>query len=62
MPVLFIGHGSPMNGIENAICSQTLAAIAEKIPTQKSVLVISAHWLRSLLENYLILDTLKKIK
>ncbi|MFC6100144.1 4,5-DOPA-extradiol-dioxygenase [Olivibacter domesticus] len=45
MPVLFIGHGSPMNGIENNIYSQTWAAMAEKIPTPKSVLVISAHWL-----------------
>lgn len=45
MPVLFIGHGSPMNGIENNIYSQTWAAIAKEIPTPKSVLVISAHWL-----------------
>lgn len=45
MPVLFIGHGSPMNGIENNIYSQTWAAMAEKIPAPKSVLVISAHWL-----------------
>lgn len=45
MPVLFIGHGSPMNGIENNMYSQTWVDIARKIPTPKSVLVISAHWL-----------------
>ncbi len=45
MPVLFIGHGSPMNGIETNIYSETWAEVAGKIPTPTSVLVISAHWL-----------------
>jgi len=45
MPVLFIGHGSPMNGIEHNIYSQTWGDMAKKIPTPNSVLVISAHWL-----------------
>ncbi|MEH6308761.1 4,5-DOPA dioxygenase extradiol [Olivibacter sp. CPCC 100613] len=45
MPVLFIGHGSPMNGIEHNVYSENWRNIAKKIPTPVSVLVISAHWL-----------------
>ena len=45
MPVLFIGHGSPMNGIEDNIFSRRWKTLASEIPTPKAVLVISAHWL-----------------
>jgi 4,5-DOPA dioxygenase extradiol len=45
MPVLFIGHGSPMNGIENNVFSNYWKQLAKQIPTPKAVLVISAHWL-----------------
>ncbi len=44
MPVLFIGHGSPMNGIEDNEFSKRWASIAKEIPTPKAVLVVSAHW------------------
>lgn len=44
MPVLFIGHGSPMNGIEDNEFSSKWAGIAKDIPQPKAVLVISAHW------------------
>ncbi|MFM6948517.1 MAG: 4,5-DOPA dioxygenase extradiol [Aquirufa sp.] len=44
MPVLFIGHGSPMNGIEDNDFSKRWSSIAKQIPTPKAVLVISAHW------------------
>lgn len=44
MPVLFIGHGSPMNGIENNAFSTTWAGMARDIPQPKAVLVVSAHW------------------
>src|SRR6188768_2893754 len=44
MPVLFIGHGSPMNGIEDTEFSKRWAAMAKEIPTPKAVLVVSAHW------------------
>jgi 4,5-DOPA dioxygenase extradiol len=44
MPVLFIGHGSPMNGIENNAFSTIWAAMARDIPQPKAVLVVSAHW------------------
>lgn len=45
MPVLFIGHGSPMNGIEHNTFSQEWARRARQMPVPAAVLVISAHWL-----------------
>lgn len=44
MPVLFIGHGSPMNGIEDNEFSQRWKKMAQEIPVPKAVLVVSAHW------------------
>lgn len=44
MPVLFVGHGSPMNGIEDNEFSKRWTNIAKEIPTPTAVLVISAHW------------------
>ncbi len=44
MPVLFIGHGSPMNGIEDNEFSGRWAQLAREIPTPAAVLVVSAHW------------------
>jgi 4,5-DOPA dioxygenase extradiol len=44
MPALFIGHGSPMNGIEDTEFSRRWKKMAEEIPTPKAVLVVSAHW------------------
>ncbi len=44
MPVLFIGHGSPMNGIEDTEFSRRWTEMAKEIPTPKAVLVVSAHW------------------
>lgn len=45
MPVLFVGHGSPMNAIENNEFTQKWQKIAKSIPTPVAVLCISAHWL-----------------
>ena len=45
MPVLFIGHGSPINGIENNEFSQSWMKLGREIPTQQAVLCVSAHWL-----------------
>ena len=45
LPVLFIGHGSPMNGIEDNEFSRTWTKFGKEIPKPKAVLVISAHWL-----------------
>lgn len=44
MPVLFVGHGSPMNGIEDNEFSQRWKKMAADIPVPKAVLVVSAHW------------------
>jgi 4,5-DOPA dioxygenase extradiol len=45
MPALFIGHGSPMNGIEDNDFSRRWKAMAAEIPVPTAVLVVSAHWL-----------------
>lgn len=44
MPVLFMGHGSPMNGIEDNEFSRKWAEVASKNPIPTAVLVVSAHW------------------
>lgn len=45
MPALFIGHGSPMNGIEDNEFSRNWALMGKEISRPSAVLVISAHWL-----------------
>ena len=44
MPALFIGHGSPMNGIEDNEFSKEWEALGHRLPIPKAILVISAHW------------------
>jgi 4,5-DOPA dioxygenase extradiol len=44
MPVLFIGHGSPMNAIEHNAFTRTLESLARKLPKPKAICSISAHW------------------
>ena len=44
MPVLFIGHGSPMNAIEDNEFTTAWKTIAKTIPKPKAILCISAHW------------------
>lgn len=45
MPVLFIGHGSPMNAIVENQFSALWSSIALGLPQPKAILCISAHWL-----------------
>lgn len=45
MPVLFVGHGSPMNAIEENQFTRQWAVIGQSIPTPAAILCISAHWL-----------------
>jgi len=45
MPVLFIGHGSPMNAIEDNEFSKRWQQMGKEIPIPKAVVVVSAHWL-----------------
>jgi 4,5-DOPA dioxygenase extradiol len=47
MPVLFIGHGSPMNAIEENTWTQGFRSLAEQLPKPKAILSISAHWFLS---------------
>jgi 4,5-DOPA dioxygenase extradiol len=44
MPALFVGHGSPMNAIEENEFSQAWQEAARKISKPKAILCISAHW------------------
>lgn len=44
MPVLFLGHGSPMNAIEENEFSRTWEELGKSLPRPKAVLCISAHW------------------
>lgn len=44
MPVLFLGHGSPMNAIEENEFVLGFRNIAKNIPKPKAILCISAHW------------------
>ena len=44
MPVLFAGHGSPMNAIEDNQWSRGFAALARLTGTPRAILCISAHW------------------
>jgi 4,5-DOPA dioxygenase extradiol len=45
MPVLFIGHGSPMNGIEDNAFSRGWRDIVKGDDLPSAVVVVSAHWL-----------------
>lgn len=45
MPVLFLGHGSPMNAIEENIFVQGFRNVSKQIPKPNAILCISAHWL-----------------
>ena len=45
MPVLFIGHGSPMNIVLKNDFTRRLSALGRELPAPRAILVISAHWL-----------------
>jgi aromatic ring-opening dioxygenase catalytic subunit (LigB family) len=44
MPAAFIGHGSPMNAIEQNRYTEAWSTWASSMPTPKAILVVSAHW------------------
>jgi 4,5-DOPA dioxygenase extradiol len=44
MPALFIGHGNPMNAIEDTEFSRAWAEVARSLPKPHAVLCVSAHW------------------
>ncbi|HOJ47083.1 MAG TPA: class III extradiol ring-cleavage dioxygenase [Bacillota bacterium] len=44
MPVVFVGHGSPMNAIEDNAYSRGWREMAKRIPKPKAIVSVSAHW------------------
>ncbi len=44
MPALFVGHGSPMNAIEDSPFRRGWAAAARAMPRPSAILCVSAHW------------------
>ncbi len=45
MPILFLGHGSPMNAIEEHQFVEGFRKVGKTIPKPNAILCISAHWL-----------------
>jgi 4,5-DOPA dioxygenase extradiol len=45
MPVLFMGHGSPMNALEDNEFTSNWEKTASQLPRPKAILCVSAHWL-----------------
>lgn len=45
MPALFIGHGSPMNGVDDTVYGRSWEELGKTLPRPKAICVISAHWL-----------------
>ncbi len=44
-PVLFVGHGSPMNALEDNAYTKGWAELGKSLPCPTAILSISAHWL-----------------
>src|SRR5580704_7401580 len=44
LPVVFIGHGTPLNAIADNTFTRGWAALAAEIPRPRAILAISAHW------------------
>jgi 4,5-DOPA dioxygenase extradiol len=44
MPVLFVGHGNPMNAIEENEFTKGWADTAKSLPKPNAIVIVSAHW------------------
>lgn len=44
LPALFIGHGSPMNTLEDNRYTRVWHALGQSLPRPRAILAISAHW------------------
>ena len=44
MPVLFVGHGSPLYAIEDNQWSRGFRSLAQLVPRPRAVVMVSAHW------------------
>ena len=45
MPVLFIGHGSPMNAVADNSFTRSLNSLGRRLPKPRAILMVSAHWM-----------------
>jgi 4,5-DOPA dioxygenase extradiol len=45
MPAMFVGHGSPMNGIERNAFSESWSSLGRALPKPRGVVCVSAHWM-----------------
>jgi len=48
MPVVFVGHGSPMNALEDNRYTEVWRALGRSLPRPRAVLCVSAHWYTNL--------------
>ena len=44
MPVLFAGHGSPINAIEDNVFRKGFQKMGEKLEKPSAILAVSSHW------------------
>jgi 4,5-DOPA dioxygenase extradiol len=44
MPAVFLGHGSPMNALEQNTYTAAWKKLGETLPKPKAILAVSAHW------------------
>jgi len=44
MPTLFVGHGNPMNAVQDSVWSRAWSGLGRQLPRPRVVLSISAHW------------------
>jgi 4,5-DOPA dioxygenase extradiol len=44
MPTLFVGHGSPMNALEDNEFTRSWQQLARQMPRPQAILCVSAHW------------------
>lgn len=45
MPVIFIGHGNPMNALRDTPFTRKLGELGKRLPRPKAILCVSAHWM-----------------
>lgn len=44
MPALFLGHGSPMNVLEENVYTEAWRELGKTLPRPKAIVAVSAHW------------------
>ncbi|MGH1464812.1 MAG: 4,5-DOPA dioxygenase extradiol [Cognatishimia sp.] len=45
MPLVFLGHGNPMNAINDTVYSRSWTELGRTLPRPQAILVVSAHWM-----------------